>query len=30
LAMAGNPGKYMSIENGLIVESDPRIRIRSI
>ena len=26
-AIAGKPGKYMSIEKGLIVESAPRIRM---
>src|SRR5690606_20367887 len=28
LAIAGNPGKYMSIAKGLIVHNDPKIRIR--
>ncbi|GAB2561374.1 hypothetical protein GCM10027085_60630 [Spirosoma aerophilum] len=27
LAIAGKPGKYMSMENGLIVERAPKIRI---
>jgi hypothetical protein len=26
-AIPGNAGKYMSMANGLIVESDPRMRI---
>jgi len=26
--MAGKPGRYISIENGLMVEREPRIRIR--
>jgi hypothetical protein len=27
MAIAGNPGKYISMENGLIVEIVPKIRI---
>jgi len=27
MAILGNPGRYMSMENGLTVARDPRIRI---
>jgi len=29
LAMAGNPGRYISIENGPMAESNPNIRMRT-